>query len=185
LERALRPVWWFLASPPTQWRVSVFRSKSLMTLKMSLPPNQSENPCGSWSSGEHVWIGCPTHLFTLPPHRRLLLAQSNRLVVLALAIPGANLFSGVLLPSQWFQERRVQKNETLCWLLGTSVRKTRRFLRTDVPSSQHRCYSFEASCAFAALTSLSGVNPNFCCNALSGAEAPKVRIPMTVPFRPV
>ena len=25
----------------------------------------------------------------------------------------------------------------LCWLLGTSVRKTRRFLRTDVPSSQH------------------------------------------------
>jgi hypothetical protein len=26
----------------------------------------------------------------------------------------------------------------LCWLLGTSVRKTRRFLRTDVPSSQHR-----------------------------------------------
>ena len=26
----------------------------------------------------------------------------------------------------------------LCWLLGTSVRKTRRFLGTDVPSSQHR-----------------------------------------------
>jgi pimeloyl-ACP methyl ester carboxylesterase len=26
---------------------------------------------------------------------------------------------------------------TLCWLLGTSVRKTRHFLRTDVPSSQH------------------------------------------------
>jgi hypothetical protein len=25
----------------------------------------------------------------------------------------------------------------LCWLLGTSVRKIRRFLRTDVPSSQH------------------------------------------------
>ncbi len=25
----------------------------------------------------------------------------------------------------------------LCWLLGTSVRKTRRFLRTDMPSSQH------------------------------------------------
>ena len=28
--------------------------------------------------------------------------------------------------------------QPLCWLLGTSVRKTRRFLRTDVPSSQHR-----------------------------------------------
>ena len=26
----------------------------------------------------------------------------------------------------------------MCWLLGTSVRKTRRFLRTDVPSSQHK-----------------------------------------------
>src|SRR6266516_5948159 len=25
----------------------------------------------------------------------------------------------------------------VCWLLGTSVRKTRRFLRTDAPSSQH------------------------------------------------
>src|SRR5947209_6959866 len=25
----------------------------------------------------------------------------------------------------------------LCWLLGTSVRKASRFLRTDVPSSQH------------------------------------------------
>jgi hypothetical protein len=28
----------------------------------------------------------------------------------------------------------------LCWLLGTSVRKTRRFLRTDVPRSQHRSF---------------------------------------------
>src|SRR2546429_459970 len=26
----------------------------------------------------------------------------------------------------------------LCWLLGTSVRKTSRFLRTDMPRSQHR-----------------------------------------------
>jgi XFP-like protein len=29
----------------------------------------------------------------------------------------------------------------LCWLLGTSVRKISRFLRTDVPSSQHNMYS--------------------------------------------
>ncbi|TMC26818.1 MAG: LysM peptidoglycan-binding domain-containing protein [Chloroflexi bacterium] len=27
---------------------------------------------------------------------------------------------------------------SLCWLLGTSVRKIHSFLRTDVPSSQHR-----------------------------------------------
>jgi len=32
----------------------------------------------------------------------------------------------------------VKVRQGLCWLLGTSVRKTRRFLRTDVPSSQHR-----------------------------------------------
>jgi hypothetical protein len=44
------------------------------------------------------------------------------------------------------QEKAVQKQSVqaehktqklVCWLLGTSVRKTNRFLRTDVPSSQH------------------------------------------------
>jgi len=29
------------------------------------------------------------------------------------------------------------QRKSLCWLRGTSVRKTRRFLRTDVPRSQH------------------------------------------------
>ena len=29
-------------------------------------------------------------------------------------------------------------DRNVCWLLGTSVRKTRCFLRTDVPRSQHR-----------------------------------------------
>jgi SRSO17 transposase len=33
---------------------------------------------------------------------------------------------------------QVLERISLCWLLGTSVRKTRRFLRTDVPSSQHK-----------------------------------------------
>jgi hypothetical protein len=54
-------------------------------------------PFGSSSSGERGPIGCPIHLFLLSPHRRLL-ARSNQFVVLVLAIPGANPFSGVLLP---------------------------------------------------------------------------------------
>jgi hypothetical protein len=36
----------------------------------------------------------------------------------------------------------------LCWLFGTSVRKTRRFLRTDVPSSQHNGLRFDSEEAF-------------------------------------
>jgi hypothetical protein len=32
---------------------------------------------------------------------------------------------------------KYQAHLHLCWLLGTSVQKTSRFLRTDVPSSQH------------------------------------------------
>src|SRR5713101_1968514 len=69
-------------------------------------------PVGSSSSGERGWTGCPTHRSMLPPHRRLRPSRSNQLVVLALAIPGANLFSDALLPPLRFQKRRVQKNET-------------------------------------------------------------------------
>jgi hypothetical protein len=32
------------------------------------------------------------------------------------------------------------RDHLLCWLLGPSVRKTRRFPKTDGPSSQHRCF---------------------------------------------
>lgn len=49
-------------------------------------------------------------LSTMPLHRRLMLSQSNRPVVLALAIPGANPFSGILLPPLCALETRVQKN---------------------------------------------------------------------------
>ncbi len=46
----------------------------------------------------------------------------------------------------WLNERSFDLNgvlliffqPVLCWLLGTSVCKIYRFLRTDVPSSQHR-----------------------------------------------
>ena len=38
--------------------------------------------------------------------------------------------------------------------------------------------------ARAACTTCSGVNPNFVCRPLSGAEAPKVCIPITAPWRP-
>jgi hypothetical protein len=69
-------------------------------------------PFGSSSSGQYGCTGCLTHLFLFPPHRRLRPSQSNRLVVLVLAIPGANPFSGVLLPPLQFQERRLQKKET-------------------------------------------------------------------------
>src|SRR6516165_3323177 len=41
-----------------------------------------------------------------------------------------------------------------------------------------------ASCAFAAATTDSTVNPNFFCNSLSGADAPNVFIPTTVPVGP-
>src|SRR5260370_37444112 len=39
------------------------------------------------------------------------------------------------------QFRQERFTEHLCWLRGTSVRKTRLFLRTDVPRSQHRSLS--------------------------------------------
>src|SRR5213078_1886855 len=68
-------------------------------------------PVGSSSCGEYGWIGCHTHRSMLPPHRRLRPSRSNQLVVLVLAIPGANLFSDGLLPPLRFQKRRVQKNE--------------------------------------------------------------------------
>jgi hypothetical protein len=69
-------------------------------------------PFGSSSSGERGWTGCPTHRSMLPPNLRLRPSRSTQLVVLALAIPGANLFSDALLPPLRFQKRRVQKNET-------------------------------------------------------------------------
>jgi hypothetical protein len=42
----------------------------------------------------------------------------------------------------WLRQKTLARGgtkhgEQLCWLLGTSVRKIRRFLQTDVPSSQH------------------------------------------------
>jgi len=38
--------------------------------------------------------------------------------------------------------------------------------------------------SFAAAATCSGSNPNFLCSSLSGAEAPKVFMPMTRPDRP-
>src|SRR5205085_9450189 len=67
---------------------------------------------GLSSSGEHECLDCLTRRLLLPPTLRLLAARSTQLVVLALAIPGANRFSGALLPPLPSQERRVQKNET-------------------------------------------------------------------------
>ena len=45
---------------------------------------------------------------------------------------------------------------------------------------------FPARCtdALAAPTTLSTVNPNCCCSAFSGADAPNVRMPMTDPAAP-
>jgi len=40
--------------------------------------------------------------------------------------------------TQMFLQAQQRRGIALCWLLGTSVRKTRRFLRTDAPSSQHK-----------------------------------------------
>ncbi len=59
------------------------------------------------------------------------------------------------------------------------------FTRHARGKGQSWCYPCEASCALAALTILSGVNPNLTSKSFSGAEEPKVRIPMTVPFSPV
>jgi len=39
-----------------------------------------------------------------------------------------------------------------------------------------------ATCSFATATTLSGVKPNFFCSSLSGAEAPKVCIPIVAPL---
>ena len=78
----------------------------------SATSRQKASTGGASSFGEYGCIGCLIHLFTLPPHRRLEPSKSNRPVVLALAIPGANHFSGVLLPPLCVRERRVQKNET-------------------------------------------------------------------------
>jgi hypothetical protein len=39
-------------------------------------------------------------------------------------------------------------------------------------------------CAFAAATTFSTVNPNSCCSAFSGADAPNVCMPITRPVGP-
>src|SRR5713226_8136771 len=67
-------------------------------------------PCGSSSSGEYGYIDCLIPL--LLPRRRLRSPRSNPRLVLALATPGANPFSDVLLPPLLLQKRFVQKNET-------------------------------------------------------------------------
>jgi hypothetical protein len=41
-------------------------------------------------------------------------------------------------PSIVASQARYSRLDALCWLLGTSVLKTRLFHRTDVPRSQHR-----------------------------------------------
>ena len=75
--------------------------------------NGSTVPFGSSSFGEYGSIGCLIPLLLLPLHRRLRpSARSNQLIVLALAIPGANPFSDVLLRPVLLQKRLVQKNET-------------------------------------------------------------------------
>src|SRR5205823_13685192 len=40
------------------------------------------------------------------------------------------------------------------------------------------------NCSLAAARTLSTVKPNFFCSSFSGAEAPKVRMPRMLPFRP-
>src|SRR6266567_8571494 len=47
-----------------------------------------------------------------------------------------------------------------------------------------RIHSYGASCALAALTIFSGVKPNLTSRFLSGADVPKVCIPMTVHYMP-
>ncbi len=69
-------------------------------------------PFGSSSCGEYGCIGCLTPLLLLPSLRRLRPAKSNQRLILALAIPGTNLFSDGLLPPLSVQQRWVQKNET-------------------------------------------------------------------------
>src|SRR5205823_10392051 len=68
-------------------------------------------PFGSSSSGAYGCIGYLTHPLLLPPLRRLRSSRGTKRLVLALAIPGANPFSDVLLPSLLLQKRFVQKNE--------------------------------------------------------------------------
>src|SRR6266566_1250710 len=89
--------------------------------------NGSTVPFGSSSFGEYGSIGCLIPLLLLPLHRRLRpSARSNQLIVLALAIPGANPFSDVLLRPVLLQKRLVQKNETHPWLSLALCSITRR-----------------------------------------------------------
>src|SRR5712692_6098565 len=46
------------------------------------------------------------------------------------------------------------------------------------------CYLPFRNCCLAAATTWSGVKPNFSCKAFSGADAPKVCMPMICPLRP-
>ena len=48
----------------------------------------------------------------------------------------------------------------------------------------HSVTSLRATCCLAAATTFSTVKPNFFCNSLSGAEAPKVFMPMLCPSMP-
>jgi hypothetical protein len=69
-------------------------------------------PVGSSSCGAYGCIGCLIPMLLLPPLRRLRPSRRIQLVVLALATPGTNPFSDVLLPPLLLQQRCVQKNET-------------------------------------------------------------------------
>jgi len=50
------------------------------------------------------------------------------------------------LPQKMAWNRILSQVARLCWLLGTSIRKTRRCLRTDVPSSQHTPFNPNRNC---------------------------------------
>src|SRR5437588_7381892 len=50
--------------------------------------------------------------------------------------------------------------------------------------SSLRAHSSPSTCSLAAATTCSGVKPNFFCKSLSGAEAPKDRMPMLCPVTP-
>lgn len=69
-------------------------------------------PCGSSSAGAYGCIGFLIPLLVLLPLRRHRPSRSTQRLVLALGTPGANPFSGALLPPLVLWKSCVQNNET-------------------------------------------------------------------------
>ena len=58
------------------------------------------------------------------------------------------------------------------------------FCKVSFPTVSQLVDYLAAKSSFATATTRSGSKPNFFCNSLSGAEAPKVCMPTTRPFSP-